>query len=219
MPRRLYLLGVAGLLIAGPVLAKSKGDKVLPPYFLTAHTVAVIIDPSAGIDPEDPRANEVARTDVEAALLNWGRYLPVMSTEGADLVIVIRKGHGRLVDSTISDPGQNNRPGAITPTDNGVGLGAQNGRPPSSGGGLPSGVGPQSPQSQAPRPQTEIGGSNDSFLVFDGKVARPLDGSPGWRYLGQDGLRPHNVPAVDEFRRAVDAADKAAAAAAAAKKP
>ncbi len=216
MLRRLYLLGVAGLLIAGPVLAKSKGDKILPPYILTAHTVAVIIDPSAGIDPEDPRANEIARKDVETALLSWGRFAPVMSTEGADLVIVIRKGHGRLVDSTISDPGQNNRPGAINPTNNGLGIGAQDGRPQPNGGGTPNG--PQFPQSQAPRPQTEIGGSDDSFVVFDGKVARPLDGSPGWRYLGQDGLRPHNVPAVDEFRRAVDAADKAAAAAAA-KKP
>lgn len=217
MPRRLYLLGVAGLLIAGPVLAKSKGDKVLPPYILTAHTVAVVIDPSAGIDPEDPRANEVARKDVETALLNWGRFVPVMNPEGADLVIVIRKGHGRLVDSTISDPGQNNRPGLITPIDNGVGLGAQNGRPPSNtGGGPPIGGGPTYPQS--PRPQTEIGGADDSFLVFDGKVASPMDSPPGWRYMGQDGLRSHNVPAVDDFRRAVDAGDKAAAAAAA-KKP
>jgi hypothetical protein len=211
MLRRLYLLGVVSLLIAGPVLAKSKGDKVLPPYILTAHTVAVIIDPSAGIDPEDPRANEVARKDVETALLNWGRFVPVMSTEGADLVIVIRKGHGRLVDSTISDPGQNNRPGAINPGNNGAGIGAQDGRPQPIGSGVPNGIG-QVPQSQSPRPQMEVGGSDDSFVVLDGKVARPLDGSPGWRYLGQDGLRPHNVPAVDEFRKAVDAADKAAAA-------
>jgi hypothetical protein len=57
---------------------------------------------------------------------------------------------------------------------------------------------------------------DDSFVVYDGTVAKPLDGAPGWRYLGKDGFRPHGVPAVDEFRKAVAAAEKAAAAA---KKP
>jgi hypothetical protein len=59
----------------------------------------------------------------------------------------------------------------------------------------------------------EIGGADDSFVVFDGTVAKPLNGSPGWRYTAPDGLRPHSVPAVEEFRKAVVAADRAAAAA------
>jgi hypothetical protein len=58
----------------------------------------------------------------------------------------------------------------------------------------------------------EVGGADDSFMVFDGKVAKPLNSSPGWRYMAEDGLRPHSVPAVNEFKRAVAAADKAAAA-------
>jgi hypothetical protein len=214
MQRRLSSMVVAvGLMTAVPLFAKGK-DKVLPPYILQAHTVAVIIDPTAGIDPEDPRANEIARKDVETALTKWGRFTEVMSPDGADLVIVIRKGHPRLADSTITDPGQNNRPGSITPTDNGGGIGAQNGRaqPNIGGGGTPNGAGPQFPQAQSSRPQTEIGGNDDSFLVFDGKVAKPLDAPPGWRYMAQDGLRPHNVPAVDEFKRALAAAEKAAAA-------
>jgi hypothetical protein len=215
MQRHFSMVMAVGVLMAGSALAKSK-DKALPPYILAARTVAVIVDPGAGIDPQDPRANQVAQKDVEAALMNWGRYQPVMGTTSADLIIVIRKGHGRLVDATISDPRQNDRPGAITPTDDGIGLGAQHGSQPNIGGpqrgGGPQPNQPQSATPQSPTPQTEIGGNEDSFTVFDGKAEKPLDGAPGWRYMARDGLRPHNVPAVDEFRKAVAAADKAAAA-------
>jgi len=211
MKKHLSTLLMSGLLMAVPVLAKSK-DKTLPPYILQAHTVAVIIDPSAGVDPEDPQANRVAQHDVETALMNWGRFQRVMGPQGADLIIVIRKGHGRLVDATITDPMQNNRPGAINATDNGIGVGVQNpSRQPNMGD--PNSAGPQTQPRPTTRPQMEIGGADDSFEVFDGTVAKPLNGSPGWRYTAPDGLRPHSVPAVEEFRKAVAAADKAAAAA------
>jgi hypothetical protein len=210
MKKHLSTLLTVGLLMAVPLLAKSK-DKTLPPYILQAHTVAVIIDPAAGVDPEDPQANRIAQRDVETALMNWGRFERVMGPQGADLIIVIRKGHGRLVDATISDPTQNNRPGAVNPTDNGIGVGAQNsGRPPTMGD--PGGTGPPSQQRPTTQPQLEIGGTEDSFVVFDGTVAKPLNGAPGWRYMAADGLRPHSVPAVEEFKKAVAAADKAAAA-------
>lgn len=218
MQRRSFVVVAVGLLMAGSVLAVSgfaKGkDKSLPPYILTARTVAVIIDPSAGMDPADPRANEIAKKDVETALASWGRLLPMTSGQGADLIIVIRKGHGRLADATITDPAQNNRPGMINPTDNGANIGAQNGRVnPNVGGSTPYGSGNQyPPQAQVPHPQAEIGGQDDSFVVLDGKVERPLDGVPGWRSLRQDGLHSHNVPAVDDFRKAVAEAEKAAAA-------
>jgi hypothetical protein len=210
MKRYLSTLVTVGLLAAAPVLAKSK-DKTLPPYILQAHTVAVIIDPAAGVDPEDPQANRVAQSDVETALMNWGRFQRVMGTQGADLIIVIRRGHGRLVDGTIADPTQNNRPGAINATDNGMGVGVQNpSRQPNMGD--PNGPGSQTQPRPAAHPQMEIGGGDDSFVVFDGTVARPLDGVPGWRYMAPDGLRPHSVPAVEEFRKAVAAAERAAAA-------
>ncbi len=210
MQKRLNALLTVGLLMAVPVLAKSK-DKTLPPYILQAHTVAVIIDPAAGIDPEDPQANRVAQHDVETALMNWGRFERVMGPQGADLIIVIRRGHRRLVDATISDPSQNNRPGAINPTDNGMGVGVQNpSRQPNMGDA--NGTGAPTPPRPYPQPQMEIGGSDDSFVVFDGTVAKPLNGAPGWRYMAPDGLRSHSVPAVEEFRKAVAAAEKAAAA-------
>jgi hypothetical protein len=218
MKKRLSALVTVGLLVAGPALAKGKGDKVLPPYILQAHTVAVVVDPSAGIDPEDPRANQVAQKDVETALMNWGRYEPVIGTTDADMIIVIRRGHGRMVDATISDPRQNDRAGVINPTDNGIGVGAQRGSQPPLGGPDGSGRYPQNQVPQPPQPQIEMGGVDDSFTVFNGQVEKPLDGPPGWKYVAKDGLRSHAVPAVDEFRKAVAAGDKAAAAAAA-KKP
>jgi len=219
MKMQLSRLVILGLLAAAPALAKSK-DKTLPPYILQAHTVAVVIDPDAGIDPEDPRANQIAQKDVETALLNWGRFLPVISSAEADMIIVIRKGHGRLVDATITDPRQNNRAGVINPTDNGIGVGAQRGPQPGLGGNdgvrYPQGANPQSgapsPQSSTPTPQLEVGGGDDWFMVYEGKVAKPLNGSPGWRYMAPDGLHSHNVPAVEEFKKAVAAAEKAAAA-------
>jgi hypothetical protein len=207
------------LLTAVSALAKSK-DKPLPPYILQARTVAVIIDPGAGVDPEDPRANQVAQKDVETALLNWGRFQPVISPAEADMIIVIRRGHGRLVDATITDPRQNNRAGVINPTDSGIGVGAQRGPQPGLGSDngvrYPQGGNPQSgapsPQPSTPTPQLEVGGGDDWFTVYEGKVAKPLNGAPGWKYIASDGLHPHNVPAVEEFKKAVAAGERVAAA-------
>jgi hypothetical protein len=185
--------------------AKDKTKTTLPVYVLHAQTVAVIIDPGAGMSIDDPRANQVAQKDVEAALLKWGRFEPVLSTQAADLIIVVRKGSGRLVDQTMPDPRQNNRVGAINPTDNGVSMGAQHGPQPGLSGepGLGSNQG-------SPHPQTEIGQAEDSFAVFKGGE-NPLGAAPAWRYLARDGLSSPGVPAVAAFRKAVADADKAAA--------
>jgi hypothetical protein len=185
--------------------AKDKKN-ALPAYVLSAKTVAIIIDPSAGISIDNPRANEEAQKDVEAALLSWGRFEPVLSKQTADLIIVLRRGSGRMMNETMPDP-RNDRVGVITPTDNGGSMGGQRGPQPGMAGGPGMGPGQQSPNSQA-----EIGQADDSFVVYKGGEEKPLSTPPAWTYVAMDGLSPHSVPAVTAFRKAVENAEKGAAA-------
>jgi hypothetical protein len=58
--------------------------------------------------------------------------------------------------------------------------------------------------------QAEISNPDDSFFVYDGRTQAPLDSPAIWRYIAPDGLRPHSVPAVDAFRKAVAETEKIA---------
>lgn len=196
------------LILLPNALAGGKPKPLLPEYVRIAHTVAVLVDPDAGVSLDDPRANQIAQKDVETALANWGRYQTVIGSEDADLLIVVRKGSKHLVDQTVSDSRQNGRAGVITPSQDGIGIGAQHGSQPPLSSGTPN----RQPGNGDAHPTTQIGSTNDSFAVFDGKNEHPLEGPPAWRFLAKDGLKPHTVPAVDEFRKAVAEADKAAAA-------
>jgi hypothetical protein len=189
---------IAVCLLATVGFAKDKKKSTLPTYVLRAQTVAVIIDPTAGLTVDDPRANQVARQDVESALLHWGRYNPILQTNDADLIVVVRKGNGRMVNDTIHDPRQNNRPGSVIAADDGASISGQHGTP-------------SSQPSPEPTPQMDIGQTEDSFLVYEGGGDRPLDRAPLWRYTAKDGLSTPSVPAVDAFRKAVADAEKAAA--------
>jgi hypothetical protein len=202
---RASALFVAFFLIVSAGFAKDKKKAILPPYVLTAQTVTVIIDPEAGISVDNPHANQTAQKDVETAILRWGRFNPILSTQSADLIIVVRKGNGRLFDQTMPDPRQNNRPGSITQTDDSMSVGAQHGPQPNLSSG-PSAAPTATPS------QTEIGTTYDSFTVYEGHVKNPLDGPPAWRYIATDALHSHEVPAVDQFRKAIAEAEKAAAA-------
>lgn len=203
MSKRTAVLLAATLLLASSGFAKDK-KRILPAYVLNAHSVAVIIDPDAGLSVEDPQANTVAQKDVERALVAWGRFEPMPSTRAADLIIVVRKGSGRIVNQTVTDTRQNRRPGDIDATDSTVTLGAQHGQQPGLSGDASS-------TQTASHSQTELGATGDSFLVYEGGVDNPLDHSPAWRYVAEDGLRPHTVPAVAEFRKALAEAEKVAA--------
>jgi len=209
MVKRAVAAIVVSLVLAAGALAK-KHDPALPEFVLQAHTVAVMIDPGAGMSADDPRANQIAEKDVEAALVKWGRFTPVISPKGADIVIVIRKGSNRAVSDAISPPSQNDRNGALTATDNNTPLAAQRARMPDATGGGSS----DPTMRDSAHPQIEGAMANDSFVVHRGDALDPVDSAVGWTYAAKDGLRPHDVPAVEEFRKAVAAAEKAAAAAA-----
>jgi hypothetical protein len=176
--------------------AKEKTKNTLPAYVLHAQTVAVIVDPSAQFSIEDPHANLTAQRAVEAALVKWGRFEPVSEAQTADLIVVVRKGRGRSVDETIPDSQQNNA-GIIDPR--GGAMGPQRGPQPGMG-----------PNQQNGGSETGFADAEDYFAVFKGGE-NPLNATPVWKYLGSDGLQLETVPAVLAFKKAVAAAEKAAA--------
>ena len=189
--------------------AKDKKKALLPADVVEAHTVFVLIDPDAGIDVEHPNANRMARGDVEQALMKWGRYSLVIEPSTADLIITVRKGSGKIVQPTIGGVPQNNDVGVIQPTDSGGRVGVRQGNPGISGGG------PLNPQSSSPgpRPQVEVGESQDIFVVYRGNKENPsgspLDAPAVWRYSANDALDSPEVPAVGVFRDLISKSEKA----------
>jgi hypothetical protein len=186
---------------------------VLPAYVLNAQTVLVVINPEAGEPLTDPTANRRAREDVERALMKWGRFHLVMESQTADLVLAVRKGTGRAVTPTISGGPLDDRPVIFQPSPGDIRIGGQQGRPPDLS---QPGMGPQN---AGPRLSTEVGPSVDTLEVYRGGVEYPLDSSPLWRYIAKDGLRPPQVPAIDQFRKAIDETEKTVAQKQGKKKP
>ena len=123
-----------------------------------------------------------------------------MDTQTADLVIVVRKGNEKMVQPTIGGLPTNNPPVIIQPTDNGGRVGGQRGRPSDGTQGPP--------QDTYPRPQMEVGPAEDMFVVYEGRVDAPLQRPAVWRYLAKGALRSPNVPAVAEFRKTIEEAEK-----------
>jgi hypothetical protein len=187
-------------------VGKDKKKIPLPVDILQAHTAWVIIDPHAGIDVQDPNANRIARADVENALAKWGRLSPVTDPSQADIIIVIRKSNGKLVQPTIGGTPINSPPPIIAQrTDSGI---TASGR-----------AGPPLEESQ-PHPQTEVGNTQDMLVVYRGNPVynnsaatsdNPLDAPPVWRFTAKNALASPGVPAVDQFRKAIAESEKALA--------
>lgn len=185
-------------------IAESKKKATLPATVLKAHTVIVLIDPNAGIPISAPLANTTAQDDVEKAIMKWGRLSLALTVSTADLVITVRKGNGKIVQQTIGGVPTNDRPVVVQPTDSGIHIGAQQGHPPDISQ-------PQAGDSAA-HPGTEVGSTEDAFLVYEGGAMNPnvntLDRAPAWRYQAKDALHSPDVPAVDAFRKAIEEAEK-----------
>ena len=200
MPVRMRVSFLMIILVASLATAGDKKKVLLPAYVLQAKTVLVIIDPDAGISMTAPQANKTAQDDVEKALMKWGRLSPVMPGMPADLVITVRKNSGKIVQPTIGGEPTNDRPVVVQPTDSGVRIGAQKGRPPDA---TQSG-----PQDTRAHPQMEAAPPDDMFAVYEGRVGLHPDGPPVWHYYGKNALRSPDVPAVAEFRKIIEAAEK-----------
>jgi len=197
MARRWFPL-IPLFLIAIPFAPAKDKKEILPAYVLQARTVLVVIDPDAGASPSNPNENRTAQEDVEKALMNWGRFSPTLDAIDADLVVSVRRGHGKAVSNTIGGV-PNDRPVIMEPTDSGIRIGAQH--------GTPSSVTADSPP-PGPHPQTEIGPTEDTFSVYRGKVEDPLDNAPVWRYVAKDALSSPSVPAVAQFQKVIEQTEK-----------
>ena len=203
------LLAVTAIILCS-ALASAKKKAILPADVLRARTVLVIVDPTAGVDARDPNANRAARTDVEKALDQWGRFTLVQEGFTADLVITVRKGNGKLIQRTIGGTpingtppvsgGTTSTPTQIT-TGGAVRLGPGSANDPSNAGTQPS----------TPEPQIEAGSPQDMFVVYRGSMDAywsPLDAPAVWRYSGKDALASPSVPAVEAFRKLIAESEK-----------
>jgi hypothetical protein len=202
MKRVLFLLLLMSCVTAA---AKDKKKDLLPYDVLEAETVLVVIDPDAGMALDGPNANRNAQEAVEKALMNWGRFRMATDVSTADLVVVVRRGNGKIAQPTIGGMPTNNRPVIIQPTDSGGRVGGSAGTPPMAGD-------PTAPRNPSPTPQVEVGELQDTFAVYRGKRNDALDAPPVWRYIAKDALRSPDVPAVDAFRKLVVESEKQRAA-------
>jgi hypothetical protein len=203
------------VMLAGMASAKKKEKVYLPDHVLKAQTVLVVILPDSGGEPvNDPFANRKAQEDVEKAFMKWGRYRLALDASTADLVIGVRKGTGQAASPTINGGpvDTDRRPATVETTDNQIRIGAQQGRPPSTTQeGDASGMGGQNAPNDRPHMGMEVGARDDTFMVFLGGVPYPVDNAPVWKHIAKDGLKAPGVAAVEQFRKAVEESEKAAA--------
>jgi hypothetical protein len=186
------------ILIASFAPAKDKSKSSLPAIILRAETVAVIVNPGSEVPLANPGENRDAQSDVEQALTKWGRLRVVMDPSTADLVISVRRGRG--LSPTIAGAIRTNVPSCCNLA-----------RAVRASGFKPANRLAQARairKTPTPRPGMETGSPEDVFEVYRGQDANTLDGSPLWRYMGKNAFRPPAVPAVEQFRKAIEEAEK-----------
>ena len=200
MRKSVLVLAFTVLAILAP--AKDKKKVTLPADILNAHTVFVTILPDAGEPVTDPEANARARDDVEKAFMKWHRFSLVIDPSHADLVVCVKRGTGRVASPTISGGPIDQRPVVFQPTDGGIRVGGHQGQP--------TDVDRQNPTDTRPHIGTEFGGAEDLMEVHRGRETLRLavDSPAVWRYSNRDALRSPSVPAVEQFRKAIEDSEK-----------
>ncbi|MBZ5649230.1 MAG: hypothetical protein LAO18_01965 [Acidobacteriia bacterium] len=202
MSHRISIVFLSVLLLSVlHIQAKEKKKQLLPEDVLRAQTVMVVIHPDAGEALTAPLANRNAQDEVERAITKWGRFDLVMDAYTADLIIAVRKGNksGPIIAHSPAD----DRPVIFQPGIGDARIGQQQGRPPDLSQPLPGGMGNRGPQLG-----TQIISSDDTFEVYRGRMEYPLDTSPVWRYIAKDSLNAPQVPAVEQFRKAIEESEK-----------
>ena len=208
MSRRLWLLIALVFCFTPFAFSKKKEKSVVPELLLKAETVVVLIQSDAGEPMDDPTANRKAREDVEKAFMSWGRYRLVQEAATADIVVTVKKGSEKAATSTVNGGPVDQRPVTLETTDNQIRIGGQQGRPMN---------GSQVPDQTAPEgrahPGVETGSSDDRFMVYQGGDNYTPYSAALWSYNAKNGLQAPDVKAVQEFRKVITEAEKAAAAA------
>jgi len=205
MKTRVFALGLVVFMAAGLGWGTKKEKQPLPDVVLKAQTVFVTIQPGANEPASDMTANQKTVKDVEEAMMKWGRFRLALNAETADIVIAVMKGAGKAASPTVSGGPVDSRPVILDKTDNQIRIGGQQGRPP------------DATQTNDPNtdgrahPGMQVGGEDDLFKVYLGNVQYPLDSSPVWSYMGHDALKTPSVPAVEQFRKAVEESERVAA--------
>ncbi len=208
MTRRWCFLLVFLLCLFSPFAVSKKKDKpVVPEILLRAQTVVVLIQAEVGEPMNDPTANSKAREEVEKALMRWGRYRLVQETSSADIVVRVKKGSDKAATPTINGGPVDSRPVTVESTDNAIRIGAKQGHPTDGSQQIPEAI---STDGRA-HPGVEAGPSEDTFQVYiGGESYRPYSASI-WSYRAKNALQAPEVVAVQQFRKAITDAEKAAA--------
>jgi hypothetical protein len=191
----LFLLLLA--LPARPIVAKDKNT--LPEWILEAHTVRVVVSPDAANSLNHPMANSDAQQAVRRALADWGRFTLAEGQE-TDLVISVRAG-GKVVSSTLETGPADTRE-EVRPGNGNVRIFGQQGRSPAIADPTAD------PKRTNPHLGKQIGRVDDVFEVFRGGVAYSAKSTPIWQYAAKDALKAPNVAAVEQFRKAIAAAEQ-----------
>ena len=133
--------------------------------------------------------------------MKWGRFELALDAQNADLVVSVRKGN--KAGPVISHSPADDRSVILQPSGGGVRVGEQHGRPPDLTNPVPGGQGDRGPQLGS-----QIVSTEDTLEVYRGKITDPLDTSPVWRYTAKDALNAPQVPALEQFRKAIEESEK-----------